>query len=244
LLSGSGSVPDANVAAGSQTVIAGTLAIASGTGSASNYTLTGGVHSGTVTTAALSVTADNQSRAYGAANPSFTYTITGYVNGETYATAGVTGSASASTTATSTSAAGSYPITTSTGTLAASNYSFSATNGVLTVTGTSISDSALPRLTDSSNNLPLAELCITPANRTNVGLPGAPGQGFMLRTASAGNAASANADSTNADSANPDSTNPGSHNSHLPQGRMFFSRKPATCVVPKVQPEPEQSGQG
>ena len=146
--------------------------------------------------------------------------------------------------ATSTSAAGSYPITTSTGTLAASNYSFSATNGVLTVTGTSISDSALPRLTDSSNNLPLAELCITPANRTNVGLPGAPGQGFMLRTASAGNAASANADSTNAHSANPDSTNPGSHNSHLPQGRMFFSRKPATCVVPKVQPEPEQSGQG
>jgi hypothetical protein len=226
LLSGSGSVPDANVAAGSQTVIAGTLAIASGTGSASNYTLTGGVHSGTVTTAALSVTADNQSRAYGAANPSFTYTITGYVNGETYATAGVTGSASASTTATSSSAAGSYPITTSTGTLAASNYSFSAANGVLTVTGASVADSALPRLSINEAT-PLADLCITPVKRIEANPPSAAGQGFMLRTGS--------------DGGNPEPNNAASD---LPQGRMFFSRKPATCVAPKLQVEPEQPSEG
>jgi hypothetical protein len=234
ILSGTGSVADANVASGSQTVIAGTLAIASGSGTASNYTLTGGVHSGTVTTAALSVTADSQSRAYGASNPSFTYTIAGYVNGETYASAGVTGSGSASTTATSSSAAGSYAITASTSTLAASNYSFSAVNGVLTITSTSISDNSLPRLSGNSNNLPAVDLCITPPNRTNANLPGAPGQGFMLRTGNEGNTASAN----------PDSANPGGSDSHLPQGRMFFSRKPATCVVPKLQTEPEPPSAG
>jgi filamentous hemagglutinin family protein len=226
ILSGTGSVPDANVAAGSQTVIAGTLAIASGTGTASNYTLTGGVHSGTITTATLSVSADNQSRAYGTANPSFTWTITGYVNGETYATAGVTGSASASTTATSSSAAGSYPITTSTGTLAASNYSFSAANGVLTVTGASVADSALPRLSINEAT-PLADLCITPVKRIEANPPSAAGQGFMLRTGS--------------DGGNPEPNNAASD---LPQGRMFFSRKPATCVAPKLQVEPEQPSEG
>jgi len=41
VLSGSGSVPSANVAAGSQTVSVGTLALTSGTGAATDYTLTG-----------------------------------------------------------------------------------------------------------------------------------------------------------------------------------------------------------
>ena len=60
--------------------------------------------------AVLTVTADDQSRAYGAANPALTATITGFKNGEILATSGVTGSPSLSTTATTaTSPVGSYP---------------------------------------------------------------------------------------------------------------------------------------
>src|ERR671925_249566 len=90
----------------------------------------------TITKATLTVTADDKSREYGAANPTFTATITGFKNGETLATSGVTGSPSCSTTATATSSvAGSpYPITCTIGSLAAGNYSFSFAPGDLTVT--------------------------------------------------------------------------------------------------------------
>ena len=44
-----------------------------------------------VNKAALTVTADNKTRVYGAANPAFTATITGFKNGENLATSGVTG---------------------------------------------------------------------------------------------------------------------------------------------------------
>ena len=37
----------------------------------------------TVTPALLTATADNQSRVYNTANPTFTETVTGYVNGDT-----------------------------------------------------------------------------------------------------------------------------------------------------------------
>src|SRR5439155_428595 len=57
-----------------------------GTLSATNYDFTpfvnGTLH---ITKAHLAVTADDKSRAYGAANPTFTVTITGFVNGETLA---------------------------------------------------------------------------------------------------------------------------------------------------------------
>jgi hypothetical protein len=82
----------------------------------------------------LTVAADNQTRAFGAANPTFTSTITGFVNGESLATSDVTGSPSLTTTATATSAAGSYPIAASAGTLASANYSFAFVSGNLTVT--------------------------------------------------------------------------------------------------------------
>jgi hypothetical protein len=77
------------------------------------------------------VTAANASRAYGAANPTFTDTIIGYVNGDTSSV--VTGAASLTTTATTASAAGTYPITAAAGTLAASNYTFAFVNGALTI---------------------------------------------------------------------------------------------------------------
>ena len=85
----------------------------------------------TVNPAVLTVTANNVSRAYGATNPTFTDTITGFVNGDTSSV--VSGTPSLTTTATSASTAGSYPITAS-GTLTATNYSFSYVNGTLTVT--------------------------------------------------------------------------------------------------------------
>jgi hypothetical protein len=85
----------------------------------------------TVTPAVLTVTAANASRAYGAANPTFTDTIAGYVNGDTSSV--VTGAASLTTTATTASAAGTYPITAAAGTLAASNYTFAFVNGALTI---------------------------------------------------------------------------------------------------------------
>jgi hypothetical protein len=157
VLTGSGSVPDANVAMGTQTVTATGLSITSGTGTASDYTLTGGTHTGTISTTTLSVTADDQSRVYGSSNPTLTLTISGYVNGETYATSGLSGSGSASTTATSLSPAGSYVITASTGTLTASNYSLSAVDGVLTVTSLVVPDSALPSLAKVSQQ---ADVCV------------------------------------------------------------------------------------
>src|SRR5207245_11704130 len=76
-----------------------------------------------------------QSRQYGAANPTFTATFTGFKNGETLATSGVTGSPTLTTTATpSSSVSGSpYAITAALGTLAASNYSFTGSNHQLTI---------------------------------------------------------------------------------------------------------------
>jgi hypothetical protein len=60
------------------------------TGTATNYTITYDLGLLMVTRATLTVTADAQSRAYGAANLALTCTITGYANGENVTTAGVT----------------------------------------------------------------------------------------------------------------------------------------------------------
>jgi hypothetical protein len=84
-----------------------------------------------VTKAVLTVTADNLSRLYGDPNPPLTYTITGFVNGDTIAV--VSGTADCSTTATQTSPAGTYPITCTQGTLTATNYNFVFVDGTLTV---------------------------------------------------------------------------------------------------------------
>jgi hypothetical protein len=85
----------------------------------------------TVAPALLTVTANNASRAYGNSNPAFTYTITGYVNGDTVAV--VSGTATETTTATSTSPGGTYPISFSTESLTAASYTFNYVNGTLTV---------------------------------------------------------------------------------------------------------------
>ncbi|HXY26522.1 MAG TPA: MBG domain-containing protein [Candidatus Acidoferrum sp.] len=85
----------------------------------------------TNTTSPLTITADNQNRMYGAANPTFTFTPTGLLNGDTLASLGV--SVTCSTTATSSSPVGSYPITCA-GPAAASNYTITYPQGSLTIT--------------------------------------------------------------------------------------------------------------
>jgi hypothetical protein len=82
--------------------------------------------------AVLKVTADNKTKVLNAPNPPLTYTITGFVNGDTAAV--VSGSAVCTTTATTASPVGTYPITFAPGnTLAADNYSFTFIDGKLTI---------------------------------------------------------------------------------------------------------------
>jgi 6-phosphogluconolactonase (cycloisomerase 2 family) len=84
-----------------------------------------------VTKAQLTVTADNQSRLYGDPNPTFTYVITGFVNGDDISV--VSGAADCTSTATQASPVGSYPITCAVGTLSAQNYVFAFVPGTLTI---------------------------------------------------------------------------------------------------------------
>jgi hypothetical protein len=112
---------------------AGTCVVAANQGGSTNYLAAPTVsHSIVVNAAVLTVIANNSSRSYGAANPAFTQSYSGFVNGDTSSV--LTGAPSLTTTATSASAPGSYSITAAVGTLMASNYTFGFVNGTLTVT--------------------------------------------------------------------------------------------------------------
>jgi hypothetical protein len=107
------------------TLAAGTypIVVTAGTLSASNYAFPNLVN-GTLTIAkvSLTVTADGEAKRVNAPLPLLTYTITGFVNGDTLAAIG--GVPSLTTTATASSPAGSYAISVSAGTLSAANYTF------------------------------------------------------------------------------------------------------------------------
>ena len=85
----------------------------------------------TVNKAVLTVTASAVSMTYGGALPALTYTVTGYVNRETWRV--VTGAPILSTAASKTSSSGVYTVTSTAGTLSANNYSFVMVNGQVTV---------------------------------------------------------------------------------------------------------------
>jgi hypothetical protein len=87
-----------------------------------------------ISRAVLTITAENQTRAYGAATPPLTVRYSGFVNGDTLAGA-VAGSPACTTSAQPASSAGTYPIECSAGTLSAANYSFHFVAGALRVTG-------------------------------------------------------------------------------------------------------------
>ena len=89
----------------------------------------------TVAKKALTVTAQNATRAYGLANPSFTATLSGFISGETLANSGVTGTAGLSTAALTISSPNTFAITPVVGSLSSANYSFNTfTAGTLTIT--------------------------------------------------------------------------------------------------------------
>jgi trimeric autotransporter adhesin len=85
----------------------------------------------TIGKAVLTVTANNVSKTYGAANPSLTPSYTGFLNGDT--SAALTGTPNLTTTTTPSSSVNSYPITVTQGTLTAANYSFIFQPGTLTI---------------------------------------------------------------------------------------------------------------
>ena len=74
------------------------------------------------------MTANNATRVYGAANPTFSGTVTGAQTGDSF-------TESFATTATTTSAVGSYPIVPSVTGSNLGDYTVNIVNGTLTVTG-------------------------------------------------------------------------------------------------------------
>src|SRR5208283_3682897 len=101
-----------------------------GSASFSNYSVTYNVGTLTITpsTTALVVTVNNATRPYGTANPTFTGSITGALNGDTF-------TITYSTTATILSPVGAYPITATLSGPSAANYSNVTVNqGTLTIT--------------------------------------------------------------------------------------------------------------
>jgi hypothetical protein len=96
---------------------------------ANNYTFAFVDGKLTVTPALLTVTADNKSRAYGAANPGFTFAIDGFKNSETASV--LTTEPACTSIATASSPVGAYDITCSGA--AAANYDFNYMKGALTV---------------------------------------------------------------------------------------------------------------
>ena len=98
---------------------------------------------GVISPVTLTVTADNKTRWFGAANPILTAQLSGFVGGDT--TNVLIGSPNLSTLAAPDSPPASYPIIASVGTLSATNYTFAFVNGTLTVL-------ALPQLTADSTS--------------------------------------------------------------------------------------------
>jgi hypothetical protein len=84
-----------------------------------------------VSRANLTVTALSQSKTYGSANPTLTYSTSGFVNGDTASVLG--GTPNLTTSATAASGAGTYTITAAAGTLSAANYNFICVNGTLSI---------------------------------------------------------------------------------------------------------------
>jgi sugar lactone lactonase YvrE len=109
------------------------ITVAAGSLAAKNYSFAFNAGSMTVTPAPLKVTANNLSMVSGQSVPALTYSVSGWVNKDTQATAS-SGAPSLTTTATAASPAGTYAITAAQGTMKASNYALTFVNGVLTVT--------------------------------------------------------------------------------------------------------------
>jgi sugar lactone lactonase YvrE len=85
-----------------------------------------------VARAVLAVTANSFTIPIGAAVPAYTYTVTGFGNGDTQASA-LTGAPTLTGSAANSNTAGTFPISITTGTLAAANYNFTFSGGLLRI---------------------------------------------------------------------------------------------------------------
>ena len=112
------------------------ITCAPGTLSSTNYSFVTGTKGDlTIEKATLAVNADDQTKTYGEADPTATWSYSGFVNGDTAGSVTVSGAAACSYAAHSANA-GSYPnvITCAPGTLSSTNYSFvTGTKGDLTI---------------------------------------------------------------------------------------------------------------
>src|SRR6202041_463405 len=111
---------------------AGTVVLKASEAADSSYAASSQPASFTVARAVLTVTAASQTIAFGGTLAPYTASLTGFVNGDTAATA-VTGAPSLSTTPATPTAVGSYPVTAALGPLVAANYSFTFVNGLVTI---------------------------------------------------------------------------------------------------------------
>lgn len=124
----------------------------SGDANNSSSTAAAGVN---IQPAVLTVTANNATMAQGTSVPSLTYTIAGFVNGDTVSVA--TGAPAETTAATSSSQQGAtYPILIMQGSLAAPNYIFTFVNGTLTI-GPPPTPDFLLSVTPTTVNLPSSQ---------------------------------------------------------------------------------------
>lgn len=148
---------------------AGTIAVtASQVGNSTYGPASPVTQSFTVSPAVLTVTANNATRLNDVQNPTFTSTISGFVNGDTQNIA-VSGTPALSTVATTSSPIGTYPITIAVGTLKSANYTFNLLPGTLTITtGGPIPDftlSATPQsLTVPQGQIVQATITLSPVN--------------------------------------------------------------------------------
>ncbi len=110
------------------------VSVGIGTLTATNYNFTNFVGATlNIVKAHLTVTANSATKVYGAAVPPLTYSITGFVNGDTPSV--VTGAPSLTASVTAASPVGSYQIGIGFGTLATTNYTFNSfVNGSIAVT--------------------------------------------------------------------------------------------------------------
>jgi len=108
-----------------------TITSAAGTLSAANYSFSFVNGTLSVTPAALTITADNKNKAYGAALPTLTASYSGFVNGDT--SASLTTQPTLGTTATANSHVSGIPYTISVSGAVDANYTISYVPGTLTV---------------------------------------------------------------------------------------------------------------
>jgi sugar lactone lactonase YvrE len=118
----------------------------------------------TVNPAALTITAKNASRVFATANPAFTGTVSGAVNGDPF-------TESFTTTATVNSPVGTYPIVPSVTGTNLSDYTLSVVNGTLTVTAP---PQTTPLASVTSNSNPSLDLSQVTFTATITGTTGTP----------------------------------------------------------------------